>query len=465
MPAFSPLSPARAQDFPRTLAGFTSERVTWGTPPEFRAWVCLTHELTHYLQDLSSGVGHWDHMARNRQFTPLLERARFHSNGLASLPVRSAEPIGNGIRHLEDETLEHVRRLRSQLLVVLGDAGSAERRSAFAELATPLLRAGASVDAFRIDSLLEGEAAAVSLRQVISIEVATAEQWAIVKDNASVWLPSAMPAEYGDLLNDVIELMKHLYGAGADELEGQELDAFLLMSARLMCLLVDISCAHPSVDLLAAKRADFREYEPGLRCLRMLAAIGAMDERQFGEAFKAMQEDAERFESLLIEVGGYRYLPSRAVYADWADWFDKLVANDPNDWIAQLRADCCRIRVEHPDAFADKSLWSLLDNKLPFFVLGPDGLTSMGQQWAHLDPEAIVQIKDELMVNAVRLGIHDLFFETGRFVCPYALAQTCDGATVMCGRGLQRTSQFPAASVCEVRETLELNGFTLGGEP
>jgi hypothetical protein len=463
MPVFSPLSPARAQDFARTIAGMIAGRVSWQTPVEFRAWVCLTHELTHYLQDLTTGVGHWDHVARERRSAELLGRARCHSGPRATLPVGSVRASDVKTHALESETLDLVGRLRAELLFVQSAATPSERQSAPKSRAAPLLVPRACLSSYAIEALLEGDAAAVALRQVINIDAATREQWEIMKDNVGVWLPDAMPDEYAALLNDAIALAQHLWGDGYEELRGQERDAFLTLSAKMLGFLVDVACAHPSAELLTRQDADATDYEPGLRYVRMAAAIGAMNEGEVAAFFDAMRVDAERAEALLVERSGHAYLPSRSVYEDWAERFEAMSAADPGARIAQLRAHCCRIRLDRPDAWTDKSLWSVLEHELPFYVLGPDGLTSLGQQWAHLDPGEAAVIYNDLMWNGVKLGLHDLFFETGRFVCPLARARTCDAATDACSRGLRRTSAFPPSPGCQVRQGLEGQGFDLGG--
>jgi hypothetical protein len=464
MPVFSPLSPARAQDYPRTLAGFMAGGMTWQTPAEFRAWVCLTHELTHYIQDLTTGVGHWDHVARDEGFLGLLGRARFHAGPWATLPIGAQDPLGIDTRDPDPEARGLLESLRERLLFLQGAAVPDRRRAALAEGAAPMLAPGGSADVYRIESLLEGEAAAVSLCQVLEVQSATAEQWEVINENASVWLPTSMPDEYVDLLTDVIAAMEHMYGESFAELGQAERDAFLILSARFMCLLVDLACAHPSAERLAREGARKSDYEPGLRYLRMLFAMGAMDERRFGELLTAMREDFERAEALLVERCGYAYLPVRTIYEDWAQRLDAMVEKNPNDEIAKLRAECCRIRLEHPDAWKDKSLWSLFKHEMPFYVLGPDGLTSMGQRWAHLEGRAMTEIYAELMWNGVRLGLHDLFYETGRFGCPLGRARTCDAAIDACRTGLRVTSQYPPAPDCRVRHFLEVNGFYLGGD-
>jgi hypothetical protein len=438
-------------------------RVGWQTPVEFRAWVCLTHELTHYLQDLTTGVGHWDHMVRERRFPELLGRARSHSVPWATLPVGSVDAADTKTRVFESETLDLVRQLRAELVVVQSATILSERQSALRLRAAPLLAPDARLDPYAIGALLEGDAAAVALRQVIGIDTATFEQWEIVKDNTGVWLPDAMPDKYAGLIDAAIALAQHLWGDGYEELQGKERDAFLTQSAKMLGFLADVSCAHPSAELLAHHGADPTDYEPGLRYLRMAAAIGAMDGAGVGAFFEAMDVDAERAEGLILERSGHAYLSSRSIYEDWAERFEAVTEDDPGWWIARLRAQCCRIRLDRPDAWKDKSLWSVFEHKLPFYVLGPNGMTSIGQQWDQLDPEAAPGIYNDLMWNGVKLGLHDLFFETGRFVCPLAQARTCDAATDACGRGIRSTAEFPPSPGCRVREELEGQGFDLGG--
>lgn len=471
IPEFKLLSPARAQDFPQILASLITRSGNWKSPSEFRVWTCLIHELTHYLQDLTTGIGHWDHLTRNRlrpeMFTRVLPLCAVPLDfPLAAVAVANTFPEPP-LSTLVDEGQQLHEDLREELVMVAGDAVSSDRRAAFRERAAPMLVEGGHPDNFQVDSLLEGEAAVTVMRHIFRLEQATERQWKILGTYSSTWNPDMMSSQYGGLLSEVMPVMWHLFGEDPESLSAAERRAFYEVVWTLTGLLVDIACAHPSQELLANQGQDRREYDPGLRFLRLLAAIGSMSEAELGRLIPASgAHDLERAEEVLLACCAYPYIPTRSVYEDWLPRFDAFDTDAPEgtQWAEKLRADCCRIRLEQPGAFIDKSPFSILEHKLPFTVLGPAGTSSIGQRLEHLEPDALEDRLKDLLVYDTQLGVSDFFFETGRFACPLAAADVCGSAVDACREGIHRTSAFPAAPGCKVRDWLEGSGAYLGSE-
>jgi hypothetical protein len=467
LPVFTRLGPASAQDFPRNIAGMIAGVGTWNTPAEFRGWAALTHELTHYLQDVTTGVGHWDHFVRRRTLSPLFSQAlllcgpetRFPAHvGGWSRALQGSVELGAAakIRELQDE-------LRDELLFLDASVMPPARSTALEQRVTPLLAAGARHDVYGIQFLLEGEAAAVVIKQVLGLDEATKEQWEIVRENLTVWNPDRMPGEYGELWFEIVAILQHLYGEDVNSLPTRQRDAFYELTGTLMGLLVDIACAHPAAELLAEWGVDRGEYEPGVRYLRMLAAIGAMDGPSLGQLVTAIVEgDLERAEAGMLARCSFSYAPVREIYEDWKPRLEAS-AKSEDSWIDRIRADCCRIRLEQPGAWIEKSLFAILQHSLPFLVSGPAGIASIGQRWEHLEPTATAEIYGDVTRNSMVLAISDFFFETGRYVCPLAQAQTCEAARAECLSGIRQPSEFPPAAGCRVREWLQELGFYMGG--
>jgi len=439
LPEFGALSQARAQDFPRNLVSLSERMGAWSTPVEFRAWACLSHELVHYLQDLTTGVGHWDHRVREEARPRLLGAAKFLCKSrLVDFP--------SDVGHSE---------LNDRLLMLVGKALPKERLDSLREKAAPLLARADAVDKFRIESVLEGEAAALVLAQVIRIKGATKAQWQILNDNMGVWHPDYMPAEYGSLWDEVQAVMT---GEGELDIDGPQLDKFLLLFAQILGTIADISCAHPPPEMLEERGEDRSEYEPGLRFLRLLGAITQLSRESSILLLEAVgRHDREQAERLMLEASSYPYPPRDSVYEAWLPSFE-----GSDSRIDALRAETCRIRLENPSAWTEKSLFSIVEHKLPFTIIGPEGFTSIGQRWEHLEPRQGAELYVDLTRHSMEDAALSLFFETGRFVCPLGLGRVCDSASDACREGLRRPTDFPASPGCKARQRLENAGFDLG---
>lgn len=439
LPEFGTLSQARAHDFAGNLVSLIEGIGNWSTPVEFRAWACLSHELVHYLQDLTTGVGHWDHKVREDARPQLVGAAKFLcESGLVDFP----SDVGR-------------RELNDRLLMLVGKALPEERLESLREKVAPLLVGIDAVDKFRVESVLEGEAAALVLAQVIGVKGATKTQWQILNENMGVWHPDHMPAEYGFLWDELQALMTDEEEV---DLSDSELDKLFLLLAQFVGTMADISCAHPPPEMLEEREEDRSEYEPGLRFLRLLEAIARQSRESLEQLLDAVgRRDGERAERLMLETSTYPYPPSRSVYEAWLPTFE---VSDSR--IDALRAETCRIRLENPSAWIEKSLFSILENKLPFTVAGPEGFTSLGQRWEHLDPSLGAQLYFDLTRHAMEDATLSFFFETGRFVCPLGVGRACESASDACREGLRQTSDFPPSPGCEARQRLEDAGFELG---
>jgi hypothetical protein len=172
--------------------------------------------------------------------------------------------------------------------------------------------------------------------------------------------------------------------------------------------------------------------------------------------------DLESVEAVVLGRCTYPYIATRVVYEDWLPRFDAFDTADAEgtQWAERLRADCCRIRVEQPGAFVEKSPLCIVQHQLPFLVRGPAGFSSIAQRWEHLEPAAAADLHLDLTIHDVHLRVADFFFESGRFTC--TLAGTCNSAVEACREGIERTASFPAAPGCSVRDWLEASGASLG---
>src|SRR5262249_30772139 len=116
------LAPFGKRTWAEILASIMAGAGIWKTPAELRAYIAFLHEIVHYFQDVTTGVGHWDFVAREHHRAELLGLSRFVRN----LNRKEYRAIGKTI-----ETAE--RQLENDLIFLPFDRMSPERRKRFAK--------------------------------------------------------------------------------------------------------------------------------------------------------------------------------------------------------------------------------------------------------------------------------------------------------------------------------------------
>ena len=71
-----PLAPATAKTVIDEVASYAAGALDFETAAHGRAVLSFMHELVHYFQDLTTGVGHWDHLVHYRTNSELLGHAK-----------------------------------------------------------------------------------------------------------------------------------------------------------------------------------------------------------------------------------------------------------------------------------------------------------------------------------------------------------------------------------------------------
>src|SRR6476659_8349610 len=62
---FGRLAILESKSFAKILAAFSAGFAPWTDDVEFRSIVAMIHEIAHYLQDVTTGIGNWDFLARS----------------------------------------------------------------------------------------------------------------------------------------------------------------------------------------------------------------------------------------------------------------------------------------------------------------------------------------------------------------------------------------------------------------
>jgi hypothetical protein len=461
MPRFNPtFVQVNKRTFMDSAVHLNDNLARWKTSDEFSETIGYLHELVHYLQDVSTGVGCWDHWQRDQTLGMSLTLARDYSGFMGSRPY--------GEERLQD--------WEKDFLFVPRDALPEKRRveliQRFAKTISCDYRPGDEQPAC-IECLLEGEAVATVFLQMLNIRE-TERQHEIRRDFASLYHPDEMPDDYVATLEQIQGSLVQLVGPDdVEQMPPAQLQWFIRVIYKVATFLIDLSFAHPSPFLLDRVGHNRYEYEPGIRLFRLLKALWASatnsdesaDMSQFLEALDG--NDVRRMEDVLLRNCDFPYCESEAVYDDWRELFQQQMQDDDNR-LLQLRRYCCEVRLNKPASCVTKSLSSILDTQIPILALTGKDYAAITSHPDLLQTQDRMEWLLDLMANKRDMELREFFFSSGTFVCPFAEAGLCQVATNACRQGITSFSEFPAWDAqkppnqsCGVRGDLEEAGFDL----
>ena len=455
---FSFLSPVDGHTLPRTLAGSIESHASWNSNVELRESLVIMHETVHYFQNLLTGTGYWDSEVMRRRVPEALGYARAERRIESTIPGEAARRksrsqseqwMKEGIGELIFLPSRNLPRGRKQQIANGVEACTGKREN-------PRDLAG-----LWIENILEAEAISNVLLQTLGTQ-ATDRQREIWRENNFLSDPSRMQGRYQATVVLVAGIFEHWMGSTFAELEATYgRTPIYLFFFRLLALLIDTACAHPSPALLEKLAQPRHEFDPGLKLIRLLASLQHFTKGTAAAFQKTLgDKDYAEAERILLSGIAFDYMHSEEVYKDWAEYFTRQMS-ESDDRLLRLRSHCCRMRIDNPGCGASKSLGWLVVCKIPLFYLMPRGLQSYGFSAEHFDPaEEPLFLADLLKVNR-DLGLWEYFMGSGKYVCPLAEAHSCDGMTATCASGIERDAQFPGATCCSVRRSLEQAGFVL----
>lgn len=453
------LAPFDKKVWPKILASTTQKTAWWKTSGEVRAHLAFLHEVVHYFQDVSTGVGHWDFVARERHLPALLGSAKFVSlMRLTNEEFQGAE--------LQDAVGPKKASL-DQDLVFLPRTGLPVQRLERLQKDLAAANHGSSLSLegqqnFSVESILEGEAVSTVALEILETRQ-TAEQSELLSDNEGLLLPDASDNRYQGALGEIFGVLNHI--TGGDPLEGDQLAAWLAIAYSIVVFLLDLSLAHPSAEHLTARAEDRSEYEPGLRLMRLLQALGGMSGSAFGDFMTALNAgDCFQAEQDLLKTCDYPYPLSVEVYKNWAEYWEQRSAKSDNGLVdLRRRASKGRSDGTNAAAWAYKFATTFLTHRLISPPVSTPNETFY--PWSNeefLDAQKYYTRLMDAQVDLSAWRIVELCLDGVPFVCPRA--RVCDASQPVCSSGINKLHAFPDTPGCSVRHFVEIRGFMKIGD-
>ncbi len=434
---------AQPQDFAlNTVVQVNNGAATWADDREFACFVSLLHEFVHYQQDVGTGCGHWDELARRSMLSSVLYEARNQSwfpDQPLPLPAAQAQTLAD--RYASASVFNLYRRRRTHSLELIR-----------AELVdSPAYTEGAEAD-LSVDALLELDAVLAVLRVVPSIR-SNAAGLAIVRGQRHLWQPLQMGPAYARPYELMIEAFRRLLFGSREDLDRSDAENLLNTMEYVVPLLLDIALAHPPPSYFTGDREDDRDhFEPGVRLVRALRALASAEDQQLKEP----DADVERLVRL---TPAYAYPDVPSIYQAWAEEFSKRAAEDP---IAAWRLQQCESRLKKPHGIERRDLRSLITHDIPLVLDSPSWPSArLLLTGRHLADDGALYHGLRQAVATLSLAQWFLGGSPGGFVCPHAEKQWCDHVRTTCRSGMAHVWHLPKTANCEVHASLDHWGFQL----
>jgi len=425
-----------------TLVSLTSGVANWTTPAEFRSTVSLLHEFAHYLQDITTGVGHADYLQRRTQVRAILSAARDASWGVRPTP------------DIPTLTSAFFGKLLFRPFSSFSDAELEPIKNRF-EILSPQSRITREVLAdYSLEALLESEAAATTFAQLTPLKM-TDDGFDILKDNLAVLdlvtMGTVYSAPYG-YVDELMELPERVRGVAAAG-----------VIAWTLSVLVDIACAYPARTLMRRSNIDAVEFDPGVKFARLMQAYHQADEKAGADIIEALHhQDGALLERALLRMCPVRYPSCEMVYQDWIQVLKAL--DQEEDATVSLRIQACERRLANPRVASEKTIGALLSfgPGLPFFCRSPygGGLGYVILGYAKgLDPALVTRLTADMSRNARDLRLVELIAGGEPYVCPFTEQGVCQAVQPACSAGIADINNLPDTNECLVRSGLTTAGW------
>jgi hypothetical protein len=434
-------------EFARMLGANTAP---WKNAVEFRATLSFLHEIVHYLQDVGTGVGHWDYLIRQHYIPEILQKSR------------AASWASPDQRYPSLEALRVASEMHEKLLFVPFRHMSQNRvREMVGRICA--LEEGTKITVdneidVSVEAMLESEAAWLAVEQVLGLG-GSDEQLEVLTSEKSLFDLRSMGRQYW-APRDTIH--HELLGFAGDD---NSFDKMRFSNAAL-AMLVDIACAHPSPELLKKKELDLVDCAPPVRFIRMVKAIYAADQKDGDELGAAIAaRDFGKLEEVLLRKCPVRYPRSDEVYEDWKAHLSTFRSKDET---VSLRITSCDRRLEAPERAGLKNLDSLLlggeARGLPIFLQTDGGLLTLFFAWRHLPGSDVEQrLRGDMAVHDRDMRLAELATDGEAFRCPLAEMRRCHVVEPRCLAGMKDLDLLPSSKECLVRQVLTDSGWLLQG--
>jgi len=419
------------------LAGQFQSVGNWKDEAEFRAYVSVAHEVVHYLQDLTTGVGHWDYVQRQHATERALTDLRARTWGLDPHYTLDAAVAAQQLQEFAEASVRNVYPLRQPLAqAMLLDALSKY----------PQYQPGEEQD-YDLALLLELDAV-VSVYCGLSELKLTPTQATIRENNRQMWWPLKMGPAYQRPFTALLHAFALMMNGGA-KLDAKAIDKALTVGCSLIPVLLDIAFSYPPPAYFADRPSDRPHFEPGLRLVRMLRRL---QEAGVGEA---VQAKTKSLDDALRQTSEYTYPSVVDVYTEWATSF-----GGGKSALQEWRRELAEQHAANPLTAARRSASSFLQHDIPLFMQAPDGETHIiGTNRLFLDTEG--RLYYSLLAAERDLQLFAVAVERSAqgYVCPFD-AHECKAYTAVCHSGYSSLRKLPRKD-CLVRENLWQQGFLL----
>lgn len=439
----SPEAAAQAPDFAmHSIAQVIAGSAQWPDAQSFACFVALLHEFVHYQQDVGTGCGHWDALAREAMVSEVLYEARNQSwFPKQPLPLPAAQSQDLADRYAESSLFNLYRRRKSAALASL----RAE------VIGSPAYTPGCEAD-LGIDALLELDAV-LAVQRVVHRMRTDEHGRKITAGARHLYAPLDMPDAYRRPYELMLDCFRELFFGTRSEIGHKDVEHLLDTMELVAPVLLDIAFAHPPPSYFTGPRTGDRpHFEPGLRWLRAVRSIESASDCRLGDVYA----DVER---ITRSGAGYDYPSLQTIYQDWAAEFETRAPKDP---VAVWRLEQCRQRLKHPQAIERRDLPNVISHGLPLLLDSPSWPSARLLVTGRLlsDDGALY---GGLRESGALLALAQWFLggSPGGFACPHADSQWCSAALASCRSGHAAIWNLPQSADCQVRRGLDHWAFQL----
>lgn len=399
--------------------------------------VCLLaflHEYRHYQQDMLTGVGHWDYVARTRQIVNVISLAK-----QASKDGTAHEPLSSGLsNYVQQQSACLLQRPEAQEIALIEETLAPSESNA--DQLAPLLTTRRLLEA---DAVLHVYMLVVQSRA----DDATATALCALERFYEFF---KMPAPYSDTL---LLALSSFNARVLEEVPNANRIKNFLRTTRLM---LTMCLAHPDPDTLKRLGHDAQDYLPGVRYIRLLQA-GIKQMLAPGENLRTICE----LEADLLAKAGFPYPSYFDCETGWTRYFNKM-QDDPFPAVTAARSEALS-RKYPPGEGAEWALRRLYADKPRDSVLSfiAYDLPLLMRRTDHATQDVLLTGRGFLVpeYNSDRLR-HILAWRLTEFMsrrqstfsCPLFVSANCEAKTERCLQPYADLNDVPASDACRVRE-------------
>jgi hypothetical protein len=423
------------------LKGFVKDLGTLSAPKPWKslqeaiADLSSRHEFCHYVQDIATGVGHWDELTFRSEFA-----------GLASM--YSNKQDWTGLKDFRSKLVDE--KLEGFLVLVpprIEERRKRERVSFLERAGIATLSPGGDVRSFGMANLLEADAVAevaIHASDMLRQGDPTVDRLLFDDAAAHLWNPFDMPTGYRILFDDwkavVMTDVADVARSFGETREGTiALLSFLVTSLQQ---LTDIALAYPAPSYFNGVPEDRRMYfDPVVKFYCLLSAFHQMSAKAGQKMTEWMDGNVSDFQEALLTDSQFRDIfPDRAeIYKGWEQDLNK---RDEDDVILRVRKHGAKVRQGEKvivrrsplgsDLVAAGGLWWWNSRRLPWPVFSGDMETFSDLRGT----------QDDILCRISDVRILELLCNRKVISCPLA-GKNCPGERQFCNDGFGDPRAFP----------------------